>query len=200
MNKIAKKQQRGEEKKVFIAEVALGLFKEKGYNNVTVDEIVKTCETSKGSFYHHFNSKADILNEHFKLADKYYEKSFTTLPKNESAIERLRYFLNDTYIYLENTFGREFLTIIYSRSLESDVHEYFRNPNRKLFSIFEKLLKEILNEFPPSSTMSIESLKQSLIIFAMGIVYYWCTIETNQSLNDIAKQPINHFLNGFIQK
>lgn len=197
MNKIAKKQQRGEEKRSFIAEVALGLFKEKGYNNVTVDEIVKTCETSKGSFYHHFNSKADILNEHFKLADKYYEQSFSALPKDQNTIERLRFFLNDTYIYLEHTFGREFLTIIYSRSLESDVHVYFRDPNRKLFSIFEKLLADILNESPNSTNLSIKSLKQSLIIFSMGIVYYWCTIQTNQSLNEIAKEPINHFLNGF---
>ena len=56
MIKAEKKQQRGEEKRVLIATEALKLFKEKGYKSVTVDEIVRVCRTSKGSFYHHYKS------------------------------------------------------------------------------------------------------------------------------------------------
>lgn len=196
MKKEAKKQQRAEEKVELIAKEALRLFKEKGYKKVTVDEIVKNCNTSKGSFYHHYNSKADILNEHFTIADKYYEKIYSNLPADLSAIDRLKIFLNETYIYLEKTFGREFLGIIYSTSLESETHLYFRNPNRKLFTLFEKLLVEILEQNPNASNLSLAALKQSLIILAMGVVYYWCTIQSDTTLNEIASAPIDHFLNG----
>ena len=41
MNELVKKQQRGEVTKKKILEVALKLFSEKGFNKVTVDEIVK---------------------------------------------------------------------------------------------------------------------------------------------------------------
>ena len=50
MVEAVKKQRRGEETKKKILEVALNLFAEKGFNKVTVDEIVKKSATSKGSF------------------------------------------------------------------------------------------------------------------------------------------------------
>ena len=107
MVKAEKKQQRGEEKRALIATEALKLFKEKGYKKVTVDEIVSVCGTSKGSFYHHYKSKADILNEQFIIADKYYEKVYAELPK-AAAKERFRVFMEKMYRYLEDTFGQEF--------------------------------------------------------------------------------------------
>ncbi|MEO4055215.1 TetR/AcrR family transcriptional regulator [Solibacillus sp. CAU 1738] len=197
MNKIEKKQQRGEEKKELIAKVALKLFKENGYINVTVDEIVKVCNTSKGSFYHHYNSKADILNEHFTIADKYYEKMYITLPTDLSAKERLRLFLHKMYVYLEKTFGREFLAIMYSTSLESEEQLYFRNPNRKLFILLEELLAEILKENPDSSDLQLHALKQALIQVVMGSIYYWCTLRNDKSLHESANAPIHHFLYSF---
>lgn len=40
---------------------AIELFKKHGYNNVSVNQICKECHVTKGSFYHHFKSKEDIL-------------------------------------------------------------------------------------------------------------------------------------------
>lgn len=197
MNKVEKKQQRGEEKKELIAKEALKLFKEKGYVHVTVDEIVKVCNTSKGSFYHHYNSKADILNEHFTIADKYYEKMYMALPTDVSAKERLRLFLYKMYVYLDQTFGREFLAIMYSTSLESEAQLYFRNPNRKLFIRFEELLAEVLKENPDSSDLPLHVLKQALIQVVMGSIYFWCTLRNDIALHESANAPIHHFLNGF---
>lgn len=194
MVKTEKKQQRGEEKRALIATEALKLFKEKGYKKVTVDEIVSVCGTSKGSFYHHYKSKADILNEQFIIADKYYEKVYAELPE-AAAKERFRVFMEKMYRYLEDTFGQEFLTIIYSTSLEMETHVYFRTPDRKLFMLFERLVAEILQE--QESSLSLEELKASLIQLAMGIIYYWCTLHDPQPLHVSASAPLEHFLNGF---
>ena len=40
---------------------ARGLFGERGFEAVTVDDIVVEAGMSKGAFYHHFGSKDDIL-------------------------------------------------------------------------------------------------------------------------------------------
>src|SRR3989338_7372311 len=40
---------------------ARGLFGERGFEAVTVDDIVAEAGMSKGAFYHHFGSKDDIL-------------------------------------------------------------------------------------------------------------------------------------------
>lgn len=198
MIKREKKQQRGEEKREKIIKESLRLFKEKGYNDVTVDEIVKACRTSKGSFYHHFASKADILNEQFALADVYYEQMYKTIPTSYNAKEKMTYFLEDMYRYLEETFGQPFLSIIYATSLEQDSHTYFRNPSRKLFMLFEDLLKELLVQY--DCPLTLQQAKQSLIQLTMGTIYYWCTMRQTVSLVENAKAPMQLFLMSFTKK
>ena len=41
------------------------LFLEKGYDATTVNEIIERSQTSRGSFYHHFRGKEDLI---FSLA------------------------------------------------------------------------------------------------------------------------------------
>ncbi|MBB6452793.1 AcrR family transcriptional regulator [Salirhabdus euzebyi] len=44
-----------------IVEASLLLFEEHGFHGVTVKDIVEYCGTSKGGFYHHFQSKDELL-------------------------------------------------------------------------------------------------------------------------------------------
>lgn len=173
------------------------LFKEKGYKNVSVDEIVQACNSSKGSFYHHFKSKAEILNEHFALADQYYEKLYNELPIQLTPKGRLQLFLENVFIYLEETFGREFLSVVYSTSLESEAHLYFRNPNRKLFMLFEALIAEVIETSTTKPSLSIKQLKLAFIQLSMGVIYYWCTFPEDRSLQVSGASALEHFLNGF---
>jgi AcrR family transcriptional regulator len=48
-----------------IFSVASRLFKEKGYNNVTVNDICDACEITKPTFYYHLKSKQDIILEYY---------------------------------------------------------------------------------------------------------------------------------------
>lgn len=48
-----------------IFRIASNLFKEKGYNNVTVDDICANCNISKRTFYYHLKSKSDILFHYY---------------------------------------------------------------------------------------------------------------------------------------
>lgn len=50
-------------KREFVLETALQLFTEQGYDQVSVDDIIAQTGTSKGTFYHYFDSKEDILQE-----------------------------------------------------------------------------------------------------------------------------------------
>lgn len=186
-----------ENKREFIIRIAMQLFKEKGYKNVSVDEIVQACNSSKGSFYHHFKSKAEILNEHFALADKYYERLYNELPTQLTAKRRLQLFLENVFIYLEETFGREFLSVVYSTSLESEAHLYFRNPNRKLFMLFEALIAEVIEASTTKPSLSIKQLKLAFIQLSMGVIYYWCTFPEDRSLQESGASALEHFLNGF---
>lgn len=52
---------KGEEKRQDILNVAERLFCLKGYRETSVQDILDVLKTSKGSFYHHFDSKESVL-------------------------------------------------------------------------------------------------------------------------------------------
>jgi AcrR family transcriptional regulator len=69
MEKLSRTAQRTKNK---ILESALTLFKERGYNSVTIDEITQKAGVAKGSFYTYFSTKSDIVVEEFWQIDNYY--------------------------------------------------------------------------------------------------------------------------------
>ena len=57
-----------------IVDAAWALFYEQGYDETTIDDIVERSETSKGSFYHYFESKDSLLSSLSYLFDAKYEQ------------------------------------------------------------------------------------------------------------------------------
>ena len=70
-NTLARKNSRDTKGKIISA--AWELFYEQGYEETTVDEIVELSGTSKGSFYHYFESKDALLGTLSYMFDKKYE-------------------------------------------------------------------------------------------------------------------------------
>lgn len=48
-----------------IYEMGIRLFKEKGYNQVSINEICQACQITKTTFYHHLDSKQEILLSYY---------------------------------------------------------------------------------------------------------------------------------------
>ncbi|MGO4275341.1 TetR/AcrR family transcriptional regulator, partial [Paenibacillus sp. TAF58] len=44
-----------------MCEIAINMFKELGFENVSIIMICNRLEVTRGSFYHHFNSKNELL-------------------------------------------------------------------------------------------------------------------------------------------
>ena len=70
---MAKKNNRNTKGKIVTA--AWDLFYRQGYENTTVEEIIEESQTSRGSFYHYFDGKDDLLSSlNYLFDDKYAEK------------------------------------------------------------------------------------------------------------------------------
>ena len=55
-----------------ILDVSRALFREKGYEHTTIQDIVSALGMSKGAVYHHFKSKEEIMD---RLTDVYYDEA-----------------------------------------------------------------------------------------------------------------------------
>jgi AcrR family transcriptional regulator len=61
-SQISWKDKRKEELREGIVAEAVLLFREKGFDAVSIDEIVRTVGIAKGTFYLYFKTKADLVN------------------------------------------------------------------------------------------------------------------------------------------
>ena len=86
-----KKNTQNTKKKIVSA--AWKLFYEQGYNGTTIDDIVAESGTSKGSFYHYFNGKDDLLSSLAYLFDEKYEELEEIMPEDMPSTEKML-FLN----------------------------------------------------------------------------------------------------------
>src|SRR5512147_2689837 len=75
-------QQRAEETRSRILDVAGELFAERGYDATSVADICQQAGVTKGAFYHHFASKQSVFLE---LRDRWLEplEAQLTLPRGE---------------------------------------------------------------------------------------------------------------------
>mgnify|MGYP002573242194 CR=1 FL=1 len=72
-----------------IVSAAWQLFYQQGYDDTTIDEIVEASGTSKGSFYHYFDSKDSLLTSLSYLFDEKYEELAGIIDPNLSASDKL---------------------------------------------------------------------------------------------------------------
>ncbi|UYZ00959.1 TetR/AcrR family transcriptional regulator [Peribacillus frigoritolerans] len=195
-----KKQLRGEKTREKILQISLKLFSEKGYEKVTVDEIVKKSGTSKGSFYQHFSAKSDIFLVRFIEVDDYYREVFRSFPVDMDATEKLFIFIRKLMRFLEVEMGKDLMKVIYSSALDSKEHTYFLNSNRSLFKIIRSLIEEAKEQNDICTDQSVNEISQLIIQSLMGIIYHWGLNNSEQSLESLSIPLTKTIINGLKTK
>ncbi|MFB5285078.1 TetR/AcrR family transcriptional regulator [Peribacillus sp. Hz7] len=200
MTETRKKQRRGEKTQEKILRTSLKLFSEKGFDKVTVDEIVKKSGTSKGSFYQHFSAKSDIFLVRFTEVDDYYLEVFHSFPKDMDPLEKLFIFIQKLMRFLEEEMGKDLMKVIYSAALNSKEHTYFLNSNRSLFQIIFTLLEEAKEKDSIGTNQSIHEIAIMITQGLMGIIYHWGINDSNQSLESLSIPLTKTIIEGLKMK
>lgn len=80
---MVKREQKSKEAKNAIISAAITLFTKKGYKQTTIRDLCKESGYSVGAFYHHFQSKSNILEQMYNEFDNDTKKKITSIsPKN----------------------------------------------------------------------------------------------------------------------
>lgn len=100
-----------------IVEAAWRLFYEQGYENTTVEEIIESSHTSKGSFYHYFDGKDALLSTLSDLFDQKYLDLQKTMDPDLDAMEKLLLLNRELFWMIENSVSMELLARLLSTQL-----------------------------------------------------------------------------------
>lgn len=156
-----------------IAETAIELFREKGYDSVTINLICEKAEVAKSSFYYHYKEKSDIIKDYYATINNNVDSIIPTLLKNLNPIEQL-WDIMQTYFnhVVEN--GCELAKTLYAINLKSDKKSFsfeYAHSKQVYISLLQKARSAGLIESP---VMDDATLIKIFLNTTTGITYLWC--------------------------
>jgi AcrR family transcriptional regulator len=206
-------ERRGKEKdsrKKLILKSARTLFFEKGFNNVTVDEIAKISELGKGSIYLCFNSKEEIyaqilLNdiENFKqrVSILFSKKKIAADLLVEFAYTYVDFFLNDPELF------RILMTFMLQpaqMNLSEKINFQILTANAKSIDAIGRILQLGMEskEFP--SNINLKQNQNAIWGLLNGIIslylYFGLQIKRREKISSTIELALEIFIKGLKQE
>jgi protoporphyrinogen oxidase/AcrR family transcriptional regulator len=149
-------------KRVAVMEVSLAMFMEKGYENVSVDDIIAATGTSKGTFYHYFKSKDEIISE---INRKQIELIREWVKQPPSTVQSLEGHINRLFLDLSSNIAHS-QRLIRSLTALSLHNETIRSVQQEQMQV---LFESVLRWLPE------QGKAQLLISSYWGSVMLWCS-------------------------
>lgn len=157
-----------------IQEVAWELFREKGYENTTLSEIIQRAGTSKGGFYYYFSAKEDLLNSLYTILDKEYEKYYRKMDASAHSLIQLRQLNQYVFYYIEGNLNAEMVAALYQSQLAKQKEECFLDPNRYYMKLVRGILTEGQKKGEIRKDISAVQLAEHVLLLERGILTHWC--------------------------
>lgn len=174
--------------KSLIIEVATKLFQQKGYIGVGLSEILKACNISKGSLYHHFpNGKEELLIACLQSLNEVItqdiENIFNQYPNTKEATQAM---IDKLVVHFETEgtiTGYTFSSIV---SEMASLSEPVRNACSLLYSKMQEIYSNKL-EADGFSTEVANSIALTLVATVEGGMMLCLTQKSSQPLKTISQ-------------
>lgn len=173
------------------------LFYAQGYENTTIDDIVAESQTSKGSFYHYFKGKDDLLNTLSILFDEKYEELEPKMDPGLGPVEKLLYLNHELFLMIENTVSLDLLGRLFSAQLISKSDRSLLDTNRTYFKILRKIAIEGQEKGVFRSDLTTNDITKAYAMLERGLMYDWCICNGDYSLCNYSAQVLPTLLKGF---
>lgn len=139
-----KRKRQALETKERIFNATISLIKERGFNNVLMEDITQKAGVSAGLFYNYFASKADVLTESFYYrSSKYYDSMEQEWLLDVKGLEKLRQIIHHVAVLRLEIYDKEELRQHHINLL--GMHNRLEDVQEKSEKLFE-MITESLNE------------------------------------------------------
>jgi AcrR family transcriptional regulator len=169
-----------------LVDAALELFFERGYDNVTVDDICGKAGVSKGAFYGHFKSKDQAVVEEFLKVDDYYQEMLPQILQEKTYVDKGIAFVRLALRYIASQ-GEMVMKIAYSSQISPGRKASpIAYGDRMLYRVVESLVKEAQEAGEVRQDLDSAEIAQVIIRSIRGIVYEWCLQDGGFDLEEAA--------------
>ena len=180
-----------------IIAAAWKLFYEQGYENTTVDEIIRASQTSKGSFYHYFNGKDALLSTLAYLFDEKYEELLDQMDSGMGSFEKLIYLNNELFTMIEDSISIDLLARLLSTQLITRGEKSLLDRNRLYYRLLRQIISEGQERGELRSDVSVGEIVKIYALCERSFLYDWCISGGEYSLRSYSQRMLPMLLADF---
>lgn len=179
----------------YIIEAFIRLVEEKGFEQVTVQNIADEAMINRATFYAHYKDKQDLYEKIFDLA----VESFTAIldfedfvQGNRIKIRKIKAAMTELFLHIQN--NRSFYLTI----MDASAIEIIR---KKLGLILTERYQEIFSTLRITEgdiEVPLDFIIDYMTSIFVGTLHWWLTAETTMTPDHLAKLVIKLVANGHL--
>ena len=180
-----------------IVAAAWKLFYDQGYEDTTIDEIVEESGTSKGSFYHYFESKDALLGSLSIIFDTKYEELSEKLDPESDALSKLRFLNRELFSMIDSGVPLDLLTRLLSSQLVTKGEKHLMDRDRTYFRLIHSIIRSGQEKGEIRKDFAVSEIVKAYALFERGLMYDWCLSGGDYALAGLSDKLLPLFLEGF---
>ncbi len=177
-----------------IVAAAWKLFYDSGYDATTVEDIVWESGTSKGSFYHYFESKDALLSSLSYLFDNKYMELEERLDSNATVISSLLFLNEELFGMIEDSIDIGLLSRLFSTQLTIKSEQSLLDRDRFYYKLIKKLVLNGQEKGEITTDMTAKEIVKYYAICERALMYDWCLCKGDYSLKEYGRRTMPMFL------
>ncbi len=188
---------KAERTKAKLLDSAKILIQESGFDKVSVEEITRHAGVAKGTFYHYFQCKEDVVRE---FSTERLEAIYSdTLDMDGSTSEKLVFYFT-SLMKMADSMGvnliRQWMHDVMDPHLDEDGTEQIRDSYKRIHSVLRRgIADHTLKEDTPT-----DFLTKLLLSHLYGALTTWCIMGGRFSIGDEADKFVSATVFNTIEK
>ena len=180
-----------------IIAAAWKLFYEQGFEETTIEDIVYESETSKGSFYHYFKGKDELMGTLANVFDEKYEQLMVEMDPGLDAMEKLIYVNHELFSMIDGGVSMDLLSRLLSTQLLARGEKHLLDRSRTYFKVLRQIISEGQRRGELRTDWTVNEVVNAYALWERALLYDWCLCGGEYSLVDYTDRVPPMFLESY---
>lgn len=172
------------------------LFREKGFAEATINDIINEAGISKGTFYYYFRSKDDLLDTLSEILDREYERLDGVEPQDLSCFDKLMWLNYEVHSFMEKNIDYRLLSYLYSAQIIKEDFSSLLNRNRYYYRYVERLMYEGQKNGELTDEMTVSEMVSFFSMGERALVTEWCMQNGSFSFGEYSRKLFPIMMQG----
>ena len=180
-----------------ILNTAWQLFYQKGYQNTTMEDILRGARCSKGRFYYYFHAKAELLDSLYEIFDQKYIELYGLICREAHARDQLLEINRYMFQFLSNEIGAELLTSLYISQLSGTTGISFCGEERAVRRILSSIVSQGQKLGQLTTKLDCGQIVTDIIEEERSLLISWCLAKGEYDLTEASMPKMERFYRSY---